>query len=150
MSKGNGTNVIKAPVITYTFCSWATMMQHTNLSLILFRAIFNMGYQHGSLQLQLFHSLVHQIFLSMTEIQESIEMFLVMIQFIVVEQRIRSSTYNYRGAYQLEIGIHGEIRYISLVWFCSMMYLKHLFLSCQDDQGDLCLYVLYCSNLCYD
>ena len=35
-----------------------------------------------------------------------------------LEQIRRSGvgTHNHRGAYQLETGIHGEIRYISLVW----------------------------------
>ena len=33
--------VVKSIVITYTFCSWATMMQHTDLSLFLFWAILH-------------------------------------------------------------------------------------------------------------
>ena len=32
-------------------CSWASMVQHADSSLFLFRATSYMGYQHGSLQL---------------------------------------------------------------------------------------------------
>ena len=39
----SGMPIAFPPVITYTFCSWATMMQHTVLSLFLFRAIFSHG-----------------------------------------------------------------------------------------------------------
>ena len=40
----------------------------------------------------------------------------VMTKFIGAEQQIRVGTHSYKGAYQLETGIYGEIRYM-LLWF---------------------------------
>ena len=93
-------------------CKWICDNRTIGLFLIIFPVIFHMGYQHGSLQLQPFQSLVHQIFLARTKICDSTKMLLVIIQFIVAEQQIRVGRHNYRGDYQLETRIFVDIRYI--------------------------------------
>ena len=66
-------------VITYTFFSQASMMQHVDLSLFVFHATFTWGTSMDLYSFIPLQSLVLDIFLARTENQESIEMILVMI-----------------------------------------------------------------------
>ena len=59
--------------------NWASMMQHAYLSLFLFQATFTWGISMDLYNFISLQSLVLDIFLAGTEIQESIKMILVMI-----------------------------------------------------------------------
>ena len=66
-------------VITYTFFSHASMMQHADWSLFVFRVTSTWGINMDLYSFIPLQSLVLDIFLARTEIQEFIEMILVMI-----------------------------------------------------------------------
>ena len=81
----SSTLFIRALVLVVARCyhiyifSQASMMQHADLSLFLFRTTFTWGISMDLYSFISLQSLVHYIFLAGTEIQESIEMILVMI-----------------------------------------------------------------------